>query len=120
MLTLVQKFAETTCTINGEDRPVSDCTHLVKSAAPFLIVIFLVGLGLFIWWISTLVHVIKHEDVDNRILWIVLHFVGLGILCAPVYHFAVKRPYDAKHKAGQGPVSPVSSTPTSPTLPTSE
>lgn len=61
--------------------------------------LILLGIAMFVWWIVTLVHVLSHEDVPNRVLWIVLRFVVLGTLAAPVYYFAVQRPY-AKTKVG--------------------
>ncbi len=70
------------------------CTTAGKFVLAIFIPLILAGIALFVWWIVTLIHVISHADVPNRTLWIVLHFVGLGTLAAPVYNFAVKRPYD--------------------------
>lgn len=62
---------------------------------PFLLV------ACFVFWVITLVHVIQHEDVPDRIVWIILHFVGLGIIAGPIYFFAIKQPYDKKHAKKQ-------------------
>jgi cell division protein FtsW (lipid II flippase) len=52
--------------------------------------------GMFVLWILTLVHVVQHEDVPDRVLWIVLHLL-LGSIIGPIYWLVVKRPYDKKH-----------------------
>lgn len=63
----------------------------------FFGLILLAFAALFVFWIITLVHAISHEDVPDRVLWIVLHFV-VGAIMGPIYWFAVKRPYDEKHR----------------------
>jgi hypothetical protein len=97
-----------TCTINGRPASAEECADVGKVALAIIVPIVLIGLALFVWWIFTLVHVLKHEDVPNRVLWIVLHFVGLSLLAAPIYHFAVKRPYDRSHKSA--PKTPAKTT----------
>lgn len=63
---------------------------------PFLIIGFL----LFILWIVTLVHAIKHEDITDRTIWLVgliaSFFLGFSGLLAIIYYFAVQRPYNKK------------------------
>jgi len=77
----------------------STCTTAGTVALAILLPLILIGLALFVWWIVTLVHVLTHPDVPNRVLWIVLHF-AVGSISAPVYHFAAKRPYEkSKHSA---------------------
>lgn len=64
----------------------------------FFAVLFI---GLSVIWLITLIHLIQHEDVKDRNLWIVLHFVGLTILAGPIYYFAVKKPYDKSKKVSK-------------------
>lgn len=83
------------CYVDGVLQSSSDsCTAAGTIAMAILLPLILVGVALFVWWIITLIHVLSHPDVPNRVLWIVLHFVGLGTIAAPIYYFAVQRPYD--------------------------
>jgi energy-coupling factor transporter transmembrane protein EcfT len=83
------------CYVDGVLQSSNDtCTTAGTIAIAILLPLILVGVALFIWWIITLVHALSHPDVPNRVLWIVLHFVGLGTLAAPIYYFAVQRPYN--------------------------
>lgn len=91
------------CFVNGE--PVS-CTEAGKVVAAILIPFLLVFAVLTVFWIISLIHLVKHEDVPNRTLWIILHFVGLGPLAGIIYFFVVKRPYDRSHLAGTNNVPP--------------
>lgn len=76
----------------------SSCTAAGTVALAVLLPLILIGIAIFVWWIITLIHVLSHPDVPNRVVWIILHFVGLNGLAAPIYYFAVQRPYD-KSKA---------------------
>ena len=44
------------------------------------------------------IHVAKHEDVKDRTVWLIVLLtalpLGLMWVAAPIYYFAVKRPYD--------------------------
>jgi energy-coupling factor transporter transmembrane protein EcfT len=83
------------CYVDGVLQSSNDtCTTAGTIAIAILLPLILVGVALFIWWIITLVYALFHLDVPNRVLWIVLHFVGLGTLAAPIYYFAVQRPYN--------------------------
>lgn len=46
-----------------------------------------------VFWIISLVHLLQHEDVKDRLLWIVLLFVA-GQIAGYIYFFAIKRSYD--------------------------
>jgi len=95
------EYVNGVCYVDGVLQSTNDtCTTAGTLALAVLIPLILIGVVFFVWWIITLIHVLTHPDVPNRVLWIVLHFVGLGTLAAPVYHFAVKKPYDkSKHSA---------------------
>ncbi len=84
----------TGCYINGE--PAS-CAATGGIIAAILIPLLLVGIVLAVFWFISLLHVIQHEDVPNRMIWIILHFVGLGPLAGVVHFFAVKLPYQKSH-----------------------
>ena len=112
MNTLVETFAQAnySCTINGRPGTSEECAQVGGVLMAVFIPLIIIGVLFFIWWITTLIHVLTHEDVPNRVLWIVLHFVGLGLLVAPVYQFAVKRPYKRSHSGSPPPPqAPVSS-----------
>lgn len=55
--------------------------------------IFAVAIVIGVFWVLALIHLIQHEDVKDRTLWLVLLFVVGGVI-GPVYYFAVKKPYD--------------------------
>lgn len=59
----------------------------------FFAVVFALAITMFVFWVIALIHLIQHEDVKDRILWLVLLFVIGGVI-GPVYYFAVKKPYD--------------------------
>lgn len=67
------------------------------------IIVFSIG-GLFFWIIS-LIHIISHEDVKDRVIWLVVILV-LGGLGGVVYYFAVKRPYDKGGARAVPPAAP--------------
>lgn len=51
------------------------------------------GIASFVLWIISLIHVFSHQDIKDRILWIVILLVA-GTVGGVVYFFAVKKPYD--------------------------
>jgi hypothetical protein len=89
------------CYVNGE--PAS-CAQAGGIVAAIMIPMLLVFAVLGVFWLISLVHLIKHDDVPNRVVWLILHFVGLGPLAGIIYFFAVKRPYDKNHATP--PVAP--------------
>lgn len=60
-----------------------------------ILLVLLVGfaVALIVIWVVTLLHCIKHEDVPDRTLWIILHII-VGTIIGPIYWFAVKKPYE--------------------------
>lgn len=90
-------LSATSCTINGRPGTPEECSRFVKNFLGIGIAIFipiiLLILIFVVWWLVTLIHAITHEDVPDRILWIVLHLI-IGAVVAPVYYFAVQRPYN--------------------------
>jgi Phospholipase_D-nuclease N-terminal len=63
----------------------------------FMLFFWLLMMGLalvgFVFWIISLIHVLQHSDVKDRVLWIVLLLV-VGNIGGIIYFFVVKRPYD--------------------------
>ena len=91
------------CYVDGVVQNSNDACNaiggFVFGAFAVLFLIFaIVGLIFFIWWIFMLIHVIKNEDIKDRTVWLIVLLASLPLgfiwLSAPVYHFAVKRPYD--------------------------
>ena len=78
------------------------CDNVGKAAlgiiAIILIPLLILGLVFFIWWIFMVIHVAKHEDIKDRTVWLIVLLTALPLgliwVAAPIYYFAVKRPYD--------------------------
>lgn len=103
--TLAQQTSN--CTVNGE--PV-DCGELIEpltaffgAIGAFLLFFFLLFLIGFIFWVISLVHLFSHEDVEERIMWILL--VILVPLMQFVYFFGPRRSYE-KQKLAQANLAP--------------
>jgi ABC-type multidrug transport system fused ATPase/permease subunit len=59
--------------------------------------VFWLLLGIFsilalVMWIIALMHVVQHEDVKDRIVWLII-ILTIGGIGAFVYYFVVMRPY---------------------------
>lgn len=91
--------SQTTCTLNGQ--PV-DCGQVTKAVGGFFGAFFLIfaaaavlALVNLVFWIISLVHVLQHEDVKDRLVWIIIILiVPLGAI---IYFFAVLLPYKKQH-----------------------
>ena len=63
----------------------------------FLIFFWLIIMGIMVaglvLWIISLIHVLQHDDVKDRVMWIVVLLL-VGTIGGIIYFFAVKRPYD--------------------------
>ena len=115
MLNFVAKSYEYTngnCFVDGVLQPTTEqCTNITNAffnigiALLVLFIIFaVISLIFFVFCVIQLVHVIKHEDIKDRTMWIVLliasFIVGFMWLIVPVYYFAVMRNYN-KNKTVQ-------------------
>lgn len=105
------------CYVDGVVQNSNDACNtiggFVFGAFAVLFLIFaVVGLVFFIWWIFMLVHVIKNEDIKDRTVWLIVLLASLPLgfiwLSAPVYHFAVKRPYDKSKQEKYSTPNPTS------------
>ena len=59
----------------------------------FWLAVMALGIVGIVLWIISLVHVLQHNDVKDRVMWIVLLLV-VGNIGGVIYFFAIKRPYD--------------------------
>lgn len=73
----------------------------------FWLIIMALSVGSVVLWIISLVHVIQHQDVKDRVLWIVILLVA-GSIGGVIYIFAVKRPYDRGGMRELPPQAPLS------------
>ena len=109
---LAQAVGEANCTIDGEP---ADCGDVAGILGAIFIPIMLIGIVGFVFWLISLIHVIKNDDVENRVMWIVLLIV-LGGLAGIIYFFTVRRKYNKAHEGGASqqttPTQPVEQQPT--------
>lgn len=99
----LQNFAQSAgeCTVNGQ--PV-DCGEAAQAAGGilagfgiFMLLFFVFGIFSTIIWILSLIHLIQHEDVENRMVWILLVF--LVPLANFVYYFGFRNKYEKQHSS---------------------
>lgn len=64
---------------------------------------FALGVVGFIFWIMSLIHVIQHEDVPDRTMWLLL-VIFLGPIAAVIYFYTIKKKYDLEHPVHVAPV----------------
>lgn len=83
----------------------AETTGILAGLGIFFLVFLVIGLLSLVFWILMLVHAIKNEIPDKNMWLIILlvsFVVGLGLIGALVYYFAVKR----KFTAAQRPAEP--------------
>lgn len=109
---LLSHFSELTCTINGVTTTGDQCAGTLKAVGSIFIFIWLLlmafGIVSFIFWVISLIHVIQHEDIKDRTMWIII--ILLVPLGSWVYFFSVRKSYNKLHSSGQ-PVAPAVGTP---------
>lgn len=89
-------FAQsTTSTVAPGDAAAA--TAVFAGFGLIMLLFWLVFIGVaivgFVFWVIALIHVLQHQDVKDRIMWIVILLVA-GTIAGVIYFFAVKRPYD--------------------------
>ena len=107
---LAQNYANANCTINGEP---ADCGDTLRILGYIFVPLAIIGLVMFVFWIISLVHVIKN-DVNNRTMWIIL-LILFGGFAGIAYFFAVRRPYN--NNKGTANVAVPPSAPVAPAQP---
>ncbi len=98
---LAQNYANANCTINGEP---ADCGDTLRILGYIFVPLAIIGLVMFVFWIISLVHVIKN-DVNNRTMWIIL-LILFGGFAGIAYFFAVRRPYNKNKGSAPAKVAP--------------
>lgn len=63
--------------------------------------VFIFVFTLFVFWIIALIHLVQHEDVKDRTLWLVLLLLIPSGLVGPIYYFAVQRPYQKSQSSSK-------------------
>jgi hypothetical protein len=121
MLSLFAKtyeYSNGNCFVDGVLQPTTEqCTNITNTflnigaaLLVFFAILAVIWLVFFVFWIIQLVHVIKHEDIKDRNLWIILQiaafFLGFIWLSVPIYYFVVMRKYK-----NQQPIEPIKQTP---------
>ncbi len=95
----------TTYSTTSSDAETATAASVVIAIVMILFWIVLIALMLtavVFWWIA-FIHVLSHDDVKDRVMWIVL-LLAIGAIVGPVYYFAVQRAYskggarDPNHK----------------------
>lgn len=106
------EYSNGNCFVDGVLQSTTEqCTNITNTFLNIglaLLVLFIfiaiISLIFFIFWVIQLVHVIKHEDIKDRTIWIIAFAVSLLFgfmwIIVPVYYFAVMRNYD-KNKTVQ-------------------
>jgi len=99
---------DSNCHINGEPVPCDEIFGDWGWAIGAGFIVFLLGfvvitIAVLIFWLLMLIHSIRHP-VPNQQTWIIIHIValliGLALISAIAYYFAVKRPYDKGTQSG--------------------
>ena len=94
----LQTFAQSSaqCTVNGE--PV-DCGDAGKAIGGIFLIMLIFGLINLVFFLIAIIHLIKHSDVPDRTLWIILSiFIPFA---AWVYVFGPRRNYNKKGGSAQ-------------------
>lgn len=84
--------AQATCTLNGQEVPCNQVQGFAALGIGLMILLFAVGLALFVFWILMIVHAATHA-IENKAVWVIVIVIFQGI-GAIIYYFAVKRKFD--------------------------
>lgn len=103
------------CYVNGVLQPNSDaCTPFLSGGLILFGLLMVFLLIMLIFWVLALIHAVKHEDIKDRNMWIILLVAGVVVGFAStvtvVYYFVVMRPY----KKGLARATPQPASPSSP------
>lgn len=100
--------AAQTCSSNGQPASCQAVDHAFAAFGIFFIFLWFIILALstlnLVFWIISIIHLVQHDDVHDRIMWLVL--VLLVPFAAWVYFFGPKRVHDHAHSTGQLPPHP--------------
>lgn len=114
ILATTYEYSNGNCFVDGVLQPTTEqCTNITNTflnigAALLIFFAFLavIWLVFFVFWVIQFVHVLKHEDIKDRNMWIILFIAALLLgfiwLIVPIYYFAVMRKFKK-----QQPVEPI-------------
>jgi cytochrome b subunit of formate dehydrogenase len=90
MMNLLTQFAQ-----SGSDEAAAGVAAAGLGLFFLFFWLLVVGLAItgLVFWIISLIHVLQHADVKDRVMWIVILLV-VGNIAGLIYFFVVKRPYD--------------------------
>ena len=74
------------CYVNGQEVPCSQFPWWI------FLVLFVVGIALFVFWLRMLIHVAKNP-VLNKVVWIIC-MVVFSLPTAIIYYFVVKKNFN--------------------------
>lgn len=96
VLSVQNTFAAASCTLNGESIP---CDQMPRWPLAIFIVMGILFVPLMIFWIKMLIHVMRYQPEDKKIVWFLIVFFG-QLVGAIVYYFAAKKDAEEKHQSG--------------------
>ncbi len=100
------------CSVDGViQSSTQQCDDALKGIlgilAAIIIPLLVISLVFLVFWIIALIHAVKHQNIQNRGLWLGIligsFFVGMTWLAAIIYYFAVMRPYKKGKASGHIP-----------------
>ena len=121
LLATSYEYTNGNCYVDGVLQSTTEqCTDITNTAGAFfglgvafiflMIFLIIIWLVFFIFWIIQLIHVIQHQDIKDRTMWIVLQiaafFLGFIWLIVPIYYFIVMRNYKKQQLENQTSNSP--------------
>lgn len=108
LLATSYEYTNGNCYVDGVLQSTTEqCTDITNTVGAFfglgvafiifMIFLTIIWLVFFVFWVIQLIHVILHQDIKDRTMWIVLQvvafFLGLIWLSVPIYYFVVMRNY---------------------------
>ena len=108
LLATSYEYTNGNCYVDGVLQSTTEqCTDIANTVGAFfglgvafiifMIFLTIIWLVFFVFWVIQLIHVILHQDIKDRTMWIVLQvvafFLGLIWLSVPIYYFVVMRNY---------------------------
>lgn len=116
LLATSYEYTNGNCYVDGVLQSTTEqCTDITNAIGAFfglgvafiflMIFIIIIWLVFFVFWIIQFIHVIQHQDIKDRTMWIVLQIVALLFgfiwLSVPVYYFVVMRNYKKQQTINQ-------------------
>ena len=121
LLATSYEYTNGNCYVDGVLQSTTEqCTDITNTVGAFfglgvafiflMIFLIIIWLVFFVFWVIQLIHVIQHQDIKDRTMWIVLlfaaFFLGFIWLIVPIYYFVVMRNYKKQQPVNQTSNSP--------------